>query len=83
MNKMKIWFMGGGEFAASCLEYLSDMSASLKNAFLKFEKIVTGEPTKAGRGLKESVSAVERAAYVVEYALRQRVPAGYYICLRH
>ena len=56
---MKIWFIGGGSFAASCLIAMS--------ACLQFEKIITGEPTKAGRGLNERVSAVEQAALDLRY----------------
>lgn len=52
---MRIWFIGGGGFAAACLTAMS--------AHLQFEKIITSEPTKAGRGLNERVSAVERAVY--------------------
>ena len=44
--------MGGGEFAASCLVAMHRQ--------IGFEKIVTGEPTKAGRGLQDKTSAVER-----------------------
>jgi methionyl-tRNA formyltransferase len=51
---MRIWFIGGGGFAASCLSAMSGR--------LRFEKIVTNEPTKAGRGLRDQVSAVEKAA---------------------
>jgi methionyl-tRNA formyltransferase len=51
---VRIWFIGGGPFAASCLTRMS--------ARLSFEKIVTGHPTKAGRGLQDRVSCVERAA---------------------
>jgi len=57
---MRIWFIGGGGFAASCLTAMS--------ACLRFEKIITGEPTKAGRGLNERISAVEQA--VCELGLR-------------
>ena len=51
---MRLWFMGGGEFASSCLERMSGQ--------LQFERVITGHPTKAGRGLREHASAVERAA---------------------
>jgi methionyl-tRNA formyltransferase len=51
---MRIWFVGGGAFAASCLARLSER--------FSFDKIVTGQPTKAGRGLKDRVSQVERTA---------------------
>jgi len=51
-KEMRIWFIGAGGFAASCLAAMS--------ADLQFEKIITSEPTKAGRGLKEKVSVVEQ-----------------------
>ena len=51
---MRIWFVGGGAFAASCLSHMS------RN--LTFEKILTGMPTKAGRGLKDQLSCVEKTA---------------------
>jgi methionyl-tRNA formyltransferase len=51
---VRIWFIGSGAFAAACLAHMSKR--------LEFEKIVTGFPTKAGRGLKECVSSVERTA---------------------
>lgn len=51
---MRFWFMGSGAFAASCLTHLS--------RGLSFEKIVTGCPTRAGRGLKECASRVGEAA---------------------
>jgi methionyl-tRNA formyltransferase len=50
----KIWFAGGGAFAASCLGHMC------RN--LAFEKILTGLPSKAGRGLAERPSRVEEAA---------------------
>jgi len=56
---MKIWFIGGGSFAASCLAAMRDR--------LRFEKIVTSEPSKAGRGLRDRVSPVERT--VVEFGM--------------
>ncbi|MDR1375867.1 MAG: methionyl-tRNA formyltransferase [Synergistaceae bacterium] len=51
----RIWFVGGGAFAALCL-------ARLRQENLAFEKVLTGLPTRAGRGLSEQVSHVERAA---------------------
>ncbi|MDR2523464.1 MAG: methionyl-tRNA formyltransferase [Synergistaceae bacterium] len=51
---MRLWFMGSGEFASSCLERMSGQ--------LQFERVITGHPTRAGRGLQEHASAVERAA---------------------
>ncbi|MDR1622225.1 MAG: methionyl-tRNA formyltransferase [Synergistaceae bacterium] len=49
---MRIWFIGSGAFAAACLAHMSER--------LEFEKIVTGHPTKSGRGFKECPSCVER-----------------------
>ena len=54
---MRIWFVGGGGFAAACLSYMTAAGEPVR-----FEKILTGEPTKAGRGLTDKVSSVERAA---------------------
>jgi methionyl-tRNA formyltransferase len=51
---VRIWFIGSGAFAAACLAHMSKK--------LEFEKIVTGHPTKSGRGLKEHASCVERTA---------------------
>lgn len=50
----RLWFVGSGPFAARCLEHLS--------AELPFVRVITGNPTRAGRGLKEVVSPVEAAA---------------------
>jgi len=41
---------------------------------MPFEKIVTGEPTKAGRGLKEQASAVERACGELGLAVERTGP---------
>ena len=51
---LKIWFVGGGGFAASCLARMSES--------LRFEKIITAPPTRAGRGLLEQSSKVEETA---------------------
>ncbi|MDR2180342.1 MAG: methionyl-tRNA formyltransferase [Synergistaceae bacterium] len=61
-----MWFIGSGAFAAACLTYMSKK--------LAFEKIVTGHPTKSGRGLKESVSCVERAADDLGLAVERAGP---------
>ena len=63
---MRIWFIGGGAFAASCLTAMSP--------HLRFERIVTGQPTKAGRGLTDRVSAVERAARELGLAVERTGP---------
>lgn len=63
---MRTWFIGGGSFAAACLVAMSER--------LRFEKIITGEPTKAGRGLQEQVSAVERAACELGLAVERTGP---------
>ncbi|MCL2009012.1 MAG: methionyl-tRNA formyltransferase [Synergistaceae bacterium] len=44
------------------------------NGGLRFEKIITGEPTQAGRGLRERVSAVERAAGELGLAVERTGP---------
>ena len=46
------WFIGTGNFAALCLE-------GLINRGFKFDKIITGLPTKSGRNNKQNPSAVE------------------------
>ncbi|MDR1732155.1 MAG: methionyl-tRNA formyltransferase [Synergistaceae bacterium] len=51
---MRFWFLGSGSFAALCL-------ASMVRKFF-FERIITGKPTLAGRGLKETPSCVEETA---------------------
>ncbi|MBQ8693407.1 MAG: methionyl-tRNA formyltransferase [Synergistaceae bacterium] len=52
---MRIWFIGTGKFAALCLENFIKRD-------IKFERIITGLPTKSGRGNKEKPSQVELAA---------------------
>ncbi|GHS95240.1 methionyl-tRNA formyltransferase [Synergistales bacterium] len=54
LDAIKIWFVGGGGFAASCLAHMSKS--------LRFEKIITSLPTRAGRGLSEQLSRVEETA---------------------
>ena len=56
MNSLKIWFIGTGQFAALCLENL------VKNHGAKFDKIITGLPTRSGRNNKELPSCVELKA---------------------
>ena len=52
---MRIWFIGTGKFAALCLENFIKRD-------IKFERIITGLPTRSGRGNKENPSQVELAA---------------------
>ena len=66
MNLTKIWFIGGGSFAASCLAAMSN--------HMRFAKIITSEPTKAGRGLQNRESAVERSAQELELAVERTGP---------
>lgn len=63
---MRLWFIGSGAFAASCLTHMSRS--------LLFEKIITGNPTQAGRGLKECVSCVEAAAVRLGFAVERTGP---------
>lgn len=51
---MKIWFMGSGSFAASCLCHIAQD--------LDIETVITGLPTLSGRGLSEQPSLVEGKA---------------------
>ena len=62
----RLWFMGSGAFGARCLEHLC--------ASLSFERVITGNPTRAGRGLKESVSRVEAAALTLGLPLERTGP---------
>jgi methionyl-tRNA formyltransferase len=71
--KPRIWFVGTGSFAASCLEHMSGR--------LAFQKIVTGLPTKAGRGLAERVSPVERAAAARALPVERTGPLSKNVCL--
>ena len=52
---MRIWFVGTGKFAALCLKNLVENNIEL-------EKIITGLPTRSGRGGKEQASQVELEA---------------------
>ena len=49
---MSMWFTGTGQFAAMCLEGLTQRG-------LTFTRIITGKPTISGRGKKENPSPVE------------------------
>ena len=62
----RLWFMGTGAFAARCLAHLS--------ASLSFERVITGGPTRAGRGLKEAVSRVEESAEALGLPLERTGP---------
>jgi methionyl-tRNA formyltransferase len=62
----KIWFAGGGAFAASCLAHMSRS--------LVFEKILTGLASKAGRGLAERPSRVEEAALKLGLSVERTGP---------
>ena len=63
---MRVWFIGGGAFAALCLSCMSRE--------LRFEKILTGCPTKAGRGLQDCVSRVEQAACELGFPVERTGP---------
>ena len=52
---MGFWFIGTGEFAALCLEGFNRRN-------ITFQRIITGLPTRSGRGGRENPSAVERKA---------------------
>ena len=62
----RLWFMGSGAFGARCLEHLC--------ASLPFERVITGNPARAGRGLKETVSRVEAAALALGLPLERTGP---------
>jgi len=66
----RLWFIGSGAFAARCLTHLS---ASLPPG-LSLERVITGNPTRAGRGLKETVSRVEGAALALGLPLERTGP---------
>ena len=53
---MNYWFIGTGQFAAMCLE-------GLTNKNITFKKIITGLPTRSGRNSKENPSPVELKAH--------------------
>ena len=63
----RLWFMGSGAFAARCLTHLS---AALPPD-LSLERVITGNPTRAGRGLRETVSRVEEAALALGLPLER------------
>ena len=50
-----IWFIGTGQFAASCLE-------GMRKYDIPVSKIITGLPTRSGRNNRENPSAVELKA---------------------
>ena len=66
----RLWFMGSGAFGARCLEHLC---ASLPPA-ISLERVITGNPARAGRGLEETVSRVEAAALTLELPLERTGP---------
>ena len=66
----RLWFIGSGAFAARCLAHLS---ASLPPG-LSLERVITGNPTRAGRGLRETVSHVEEAALALGLSLERTGP---------
>ena len=67
---MRLWFMGSGAFAARCLTHLS---ASLPPG-VSLERVITGNPTRAGRGLRETVSRVEEVALALGLPLERTGP---------
>ena len=66
----RLWFMGSGAFAARCLTHLS---ASLPPG-VSLERVITGNPTRAGRGLRETVSRVEEVALALGLPLERTGP---------
>jgi len=66
----RLWFMGSGAFAARCLTHLS---ASLPPG-ISLERVITGNPTRAGRGLRETVSRVEETALALGLPLERTGP---------
>ncbi len=63
---MRVWYIGSGAFAALCLSRMASE--------LHFEKVITGHPTIAGRGMKERVSSVEEAALSLSLPLERTGP---------
>ncbi|MCR4819133.1 MAG: methionyl-tRNA formyltransferase [Fretibacterium sp.] len=57
---MHFWFVGEGPFAALCLEGLNRLLRPADNCCLT--RIITGMPTRSGRGMKETPSPVEACA---------------------
>ena len=66
----RLWFMGSGAFGARCLEHLC---ASLPPG-ISLERVITGNPARAGRGLEETVSRVEAAALTLGLPLERTGP---------
>ena len=56
---VRTWFIGEGPFAALCLERLYPL---LKADGFRLERVITGQPTRSGRGMKETPSPVEQCA---------------------
>ena len=65
---MRLWFIGGGPFAARCLEALVRR--------LPVERVVTGTPTRGGRGMAEIPSRVEERALALGLPLERTGPLG-------
>lgn len=65
---MRLWFIGGGSFAARCLEALVQR--------LPIERVVTGIPTRGGRGMTENPSRVEERAMALGLPLERTGPLG-------
>ena len=65
---MRLWFIGGGSFAARCLEALVRR--------LPVELVVTGTPTRGGRGMAEIPSRVEERALALGLPLERTGPLG-------
>ena len=63
---MRLWFIGGGPFAARCLEALVRR--------LPVERVVTGTPTRGGRGMAEIPSRVEERALALGLPLERTGP---------
>ncbi|NLL37922.1 MAG: methionyl-tRNA formyltransferase [Fretibacterium sp.] len=63
---MRIWFFGSGGFAARCLAFMAPE--------LHFERVVTGFPTRSGRGLKERPLPVEEIALSLGLPLERTGP---------
>lgn len=65
---MRLWFIGGGSFAARCLEGLVQR--------LPIERVVTGAPTRGGRGMVDIPSRVEERAMALGLPLERTGPLG-------
>ena len=57
---MPFWFVGEGPFAALCLEHLDRLLRPEEGC--RLTRIITGMPTRSGRGMKETPSPVESCA---------------------